>query len=632
MHGYEPQRYLFFSVPERYGLKQMRKTARQQTDFISATDAGTLSGLFLSRVQRTPKSIGYQQYDSVADDWCDYTWEEMHAMVARWRIALANENLQPGDRVATLLGNGINWVCFDQAAQSLGLVVVALYTTDTPTNLLYILADAGVRILLVEEATQWTSLADKQEDLPTLQRVWHVQQGESTGKQEQLLCYVKDILPVETSSYQNVVTNANALATIIYTSGTTGRPKGVMLSHYNILTNAEAVQKHIPAYPQDIFLSFLPLAHGFERTVNYYLPMMAGSRVSYARSIKLLAEDLLVVRPTVFLSAPRLYEKIYAAVRDKVAAHALKQKLLAATVSLGWKKYEAQQQRRRPLNLWQHLQAMLLHKLVAEKIIHRLGGRLRVAVTGAAPMSEKVARFFIGLGFPLVEGYGLTEAGPVVSGNSLEKNLPGSVGRPLPGIEVTTTQEGELLVRSSGVMLGYWQREEDTRKTIDEEGWLHTGDLAEIKGDNIFIRGRIKDILVTSTGEKVAPADMEMAITLDPLFEQAMVIGEGKPYISALLVLNPAAWQKLAAELGLDAQNDGNLQNSQVIEAVLARLATLLAIFPGYAQIHAVYLTCEPWTIENGLLTPTLKIKRNVIEKYFAQEISKLYRGHVLIE
>ena len=610
----------------------MRKTARQQTDFISATEAGTLPGLFLARVQRTPKSIGYQQYDSVADEWCDYTWEEMHAMVARWRIALANENLQPGDRVATLLRNGIDWVCFDQASQSLGLVVVALYTTDTPVNLAYILADAGVRILLVEEATQWTSLAGKQEDLPALQRVWCVHQEESTGKQEPLLCNVKDILPVETSSYQNVVTHANALATIIYTSGTTGRPKGVMLSHHNILTNAEAVQKHIPAYPQDIFLSFLPLAHGFERTVNYYLPMMAGSRVSYARSIKLLAEDLLVIRPTVFLSAPRLYEKIYAAVQGKVAAHALQRKLLAATISLGWKKFEAQQQRRQPLNLWQQLQAMLLHKLVAEKILQRLGGRLRVAVTGAAPMSEKVARFFIGLGFPLIEGYGLTEAGPVVSANSLEKNLPGSVGRPLPGVEVTTTQEGELLVRSSGVMLGYWQREEDTRKTIDEAGWLHTGDLAEIKGDNIFIRGRIKDILVTSTGEKVAPADMEMTITLDPLFEQAMVIGEGKPYISALLVLNPAAWQKLAAESGLDAQDDGNLQNSQVIEAVLARLATLLAIFPGYAQIHAVYLTCEPWTIENGLLTPTLKIKRNVIEKSFTREISELYRGHVLIE
>ncbi|MDH3948312.1 MAG: AMP-binding protein, partial [Gammaproteobacteria bacterium] len=262
----------------------------------------------------------------------------------------------------------------------------------------------------------------------------------------------------------------------------------------------------------------------------------------------------------------------------------------------------------------------------------RLGGRLRVAVTGAAPMSEKVARFFIGLGVPLVEGYGLTEAGPVVSGNNLEKNIPGSVGRALPGVEVTTTEDGELLVRSTGVMLGYWQRQEATREVIDESGWLHTGDLAEISDDTIFIRGRRKDILVTSTGEKVAPADMEMTITLDPLFEQAMVVGEGKPFISALLVLKPAAWNKLATELGLDAEDSGSLQSPEAIDAVLHKLAALLGMFPGYAQIHAVYLTCDPWGVENGLLTPTLKIKRSKLEKHFAREIKELYRGHVLVE
>ena len=610
----------------------MTKQYLQQTDFISAAEAVTLPGLFAARVQRSPESIAYQQYDSQTDSWRDYSWQEIYTLVARWRVALAKENLQAGDRVATLVNNGIDWVCFEQAAQSLGLVVVALYTTDTPTNLAYILADAGVRVLLVEDLSQWQSLAGKRDELSALQRVWCLQKNESETSQVELIRHVKDILPAELSGYDNIVLDPQSLATIIYTSGTTGRPKGVMLSHHNILTNAEAVHINIPAYPQDIFISFLPVAHGFERTVNYYLPMMAGSKVSYARSIKLLAEDLLIIRPTVFLSAPRLYEKIYAAVQDKVAPHKLKRKLLNATVSLGWQRFEAQQQRQPRPNLLQRIMCMLLHKLVAEKILARLGGRLRVAVTGAAPLSEKVVRFFVGLGFPLVEGYGLTEAGPVVSGNSLEINTPGSVGKPLPGIEVATTEEEELLVRSAGVMLGYWQREEATREVIDEDGWLHTGDLAEIKGENIFIRGRCKDILVTSTGEKVAPADMEMTITLDPLFEQAMVIGEGKPYISALLVLNPRAWQKLAGELGLNAEDIDALRSSKAIEAVLARLATLLAIFPGYTQIRAVHLSCEPWSIENGLLTPTMKIKRSELEKRFAQEISELYRGHVMID
>ncbi len=610
----------------------MTKSVSQQIDFIGAAEAGTLAGLFAARVQRSPESVAYQQYDLQTDSWRDYRWRDMQALVARWQGALQKENLQPGDRVATLLGNGVDWVCFDQAAQSLGLVIVALYTTDTPKNLTYILADAGVRLLLVEELSQWQDLADKRAELPDLQRIWYLQKTEGINDQDQLFHYVDDILPVDASFNDTPVTDPQTLATIIYTSGTTGRPKGVMLSHHNILANAEAVQKHIPAYPNDIFLSFLPLAHGFERTVNYYLPMMAGSQVSYARSIKQLAEDLLIVRPTVFLSAPRLYEKIYAAVQAKVAPNWLKRNLLAAAVRIGWQQFEAKQQRRPALNLIQRVQYSILHRLVAEKILARLGGRLRVAVTGAAPLSEKVARFFIGLGFPLVEGYGLTEAGPVVSGNSLDKNIPGSVGLPLPGVEVMTTEEKELLVRSAGVMLGYWQRQDDTHEVLNESDWLHTGDLAEIKDDVIYIRGRRKDILVTSTGEKVPPADMEMAITLDPLFEQAMVVGEGKPFIASLLVLNHTAWQQLATELGVNAEDSSALKNDLVIQAVIQKLADLLDKFPGYAQIHAVYLTRDSWDVENGLLTPTLKIKRNELEKHFAAEIKAMYHGHVMVE
>jgi len=301
-------------------------------------------------------------------------------------------------------------------------------------------------------------------------------------------------------------------------------------------------------------------------------------------------------------------------------------------VAVGWRAFEARQGRGPPLGALGRLEAALLHRLVAGRILARLGGRLRVAVTGAAPLPRTVARFFIGLGFPLVEGYGLTEAGPVVSGNGLEHNLPGSVGRPLSGVEVRVASNGELLVRSDGVMLGYWQREEATRQAVDEAGWLHTGDLAEIRDGYIFIRGRIKEILVTSTGEKVAPVDMEMAITLDPLFEQALVVGEGRPYVSALVVLNRGAWGALAAELGLDARAASSLASAEAREAVLSRLATLLERFPGYAQVRAVHLACEPWSVENGLLTPTMKLRRGRLERRFAREIRDLYRGHVVID
>lgn len=608
-------------------------TVKQVPDFLRAAVVQTLPGLFVSRVQRSPEKIAYQQFDAVAGHWRNYTWQAMHELVSRWQQALATQELAAGDRVAVMLNNCIEWVCFDQAAQSLGLVTVSLYTTDTAENIAYILADAGARLLLVGEISHWQLLARQQSKLPTLQHVWCLRRSEWPEKAEQQrVQFLDEVLPHTPAEYINRVTDTHAVATLIYTSGTTGRPKGVMLSHHNILANAEAVQKQVPAYPDDVFLSFLPLAHGFERTVEYILPMMAGSQVTYARSINQLKEDLLIVRPTVFLSAPRLYEKIYVAIQEQLIANKLKRKLFAWTTNLGWKRFLAEQQRGPALNLLQSVLWFFLYSLVSKKVLAKMGGRLRIAVTGAAPMSEKITRFFLGIGFPLYEGYGLTEAGPVVSSNRQDKNIPGSVGVALPGVEVMTAENGELLVRSPGVMQGYWQRQEDTHMAIDAEEWLHTGDLAEIRQDIIHIRGRLKEIIVTSTGEKIAPTDMETAIILDPLFEQAMVVGEGKPYIAALLVLNRQAWEIFAEELGLEPGEEQSLSSDQAVKAVLNKLAVVLAAIPGYVQVRAVYLTCAPWTIENGLLTPTMKIKRNVLEQEFAAQIRELYRGHVMVE
>ena len=612
----------------------MSKVAQSyQSDFIDESIAKTLPGLFLQRVKRSPDKIAYTQYDQKIGDWRHYSWQEINHLVQRWRQALAKEQLNKGDRVAVIIGNSIEWVCFDQAAQSLGLVLISLYTTDTPENITYILADAGVRVLLLDNLAQWENIESHETELPELKSVWCIQEcSHPEYAQYKNVTCVNNILPDDPVPYENLQLDPGSLATIIYTSGTTGRPKGVMLSHHNILSNAEAVQKNVTAYPDDVFLSFLPLAHSFERTVEYYFPMMAGSHVCYARSIKTLVDDLPIVKPTILLSAPRLYEKIYAAIQNKISTNGLKKKLFQWTISLGWQQFEAEQNRRVPLTFFRQVLNKILHKIVADKVLAKLGGRLRIAVTGAAPMSEKVSQFFLGLGLPLVEGYGLTEASPVVSGNNLENNLPGSVGKALHDVEVTITEGGELLVRSPGVMLGYWNKDEATREVIDQQGWLHTGDVAEIKDGNIFIRGRLKEILVTSTGEKVPPADMESVIILDPLFDQAMVIGEGKPFISALLVLEKQAWEKFASKFGVDVSDRESLRNPLIIEKVLERLSNLLASFPVYAQIHSVYLTCEPWTIDNGLLTPTLKIKRNVIQERFSKQIEELYHGHLMVE
>ncbi len=411
------------------------------------------------------------------------------------------------------------------------------------------------------------------------------------------------------------------LATLIYTSGTTGRPKGVMLSHFALLWNAQASGALVPPLRNDVFLSILPLAHAFERTVGYYLPMMGGSTVAYGRSPQDLAEDLIAIRPTAMLGVPLLFERICASIRAKVAHNFLRSKLLQITSAVGWRRFATQQGRRMQPAL--QLLWLLLKPLVASPVLAALGGRLRVAVSGGAPLDQSVAQLLIGLGVPVVEGYGLTEAAPVVAANRLDDNLPGSVGRPLKGVEVKLGPKDELLVRSPSAMMGYWKDNERTQRAFDAAGWLSTGDIAEIRDDGrIIIRGRLTEMLVLSIGEKINPAVVEGQLTRDSLFEQAMVVGDRRPFLTAVVVLNAKAWELFAAERGLDP-GQPNHEASKI--ELLAKITSLLAELPRYAQIRALHLTLQPWTIETGLLTPTLKIKRELIAPLFAKEIDDLY-------
>jgi long-chain acyl-CoA synthetase len=258
-------------------------------------------------------------------------------------------------------------------------------------------------------------------------------------------------------------------------------------------------------------------------------------------------------------------------------------------------------------------------------VLSRLGGRLRVAVSGGAPLSATVARFFVGLGLPLTEGYGLTEAAPVVTNVAPEGFRPGYVGLPLPGVETRIGPQDELLVRAPSLMQGYWGQPEATAQAIDADGWLHTGDVAEMREGYVAIRGRLKEILVTSTGEKVPPGDMEMALTMDPLFDQVMVVGEGRPCLAALLVLAAEPWRRLAVRLGLNPADPRSLSDPKAVEATMARVADRLGAFPGYAQVRAVHLSLSPWTTQNGLITPTMKLKRPELEAHFAAVIEALY-------
>jgi len=397
-----------------------------------------------------------------------------------------------------------------------------------------------------------------------------------------------------------------------------------MLSHRNILTNAHAGLTALDVYQEDVFLSFLPLSHTLERTASYYLPMMAGSAVAYARSVGQLAEDLQNVRPTVMIAVPRVFERVYQRLLDQVRRRPAPVRwMFGLAVKAGWCKFERDQGRAgwHPLLLvWP-----FLRRKVADPVLEKLGGRLRATVSGGAALPKDVARLFIGLGLPLVQGYGLTETSPVISVNRLDDNDPASVGAPLGCVQVRIGEGDELLVKGLCNMLGYWNNHAATAAMIDHDGWLRTGDQARIDDGHIYITGRIKDILVLSNGEKVPPGDMEMAIGLDPLFDQVLVVGEGRSFLSALLVLNADLWAGLAGEYGLDPDRIESLADARLVKDMLKRIRETLRGFPGYAKIRRATLMLEPWTVDKGLMTPTLKVKRGQVLKHHGEAVERMY-------
>jgi long-chain acyl-CoA synthetase len=593
---------------------------KAQTDVIPLAVANTLGAVFAERVRRSPHKTAYLQYDNGLEQWQEISWQEMADQVARWQTALQQEGLQTGERVAIMLHNCREWVMFDLAAQGLGLVTVPIYTNDRAENIGYILQDAGVRLLLLENSEQWLELQKIRHQLAGLKRIVTLRPVDPMGLQPRLATLDEWLpAPSETHPLQVLDLDPHSLATIVYTSGTTGRAKGVMLSHDNILWNIAAGLQLIDVYPWDRFLSFLPLSHTLERTVGHFMPIVVGGTVAYARSIPQLGEDLLSIRPTILIAVPRIFERVYAKIQEKLASDSsIARKLFTTAVETGWLRFEQQQGRADwspRLVLWP-----LLNRLVASKIQAKLGGRLRFAVSGGAPLSPDIAKVFIGLGVPILQGYGLTETSPIITANPIEDNLPASVGVPLPGLEVMIGEDDELLCRSPSVMPGYWNNPKATTEAIDAEGWLHTGDKVRIENNHVFITGRIKEIIVLANGEKVPPADMEMCIGLDKLFDQVLVIGEGRPYLSALVVLN----RDSCVELSINPEVVDEGQEQRLLE----RIANRLVDFPGYAKIHRLAVIQEPWTIENGLLTPTMKTRRNQILERYADVVESLYHGH----
>lgn len=602
----------------------------QHEDLISAETAGTLDGLFFARSQRSPAAIAYRQFDKASAEWRTYSWQQMADQVSRWQQAMQAEGLQAGERVALLMRNSIEWVMAEQAALSLGLVTVPLYCDDRPDNIAYILEDSASRILVANES-MWRRISSACADIASLKCVITVSNGNNktpVANPDQAVFAAEEWLPTTTRPLHKRQANGHDLATIVYTSGTTGRPKGVMLSHANILAIAHSALITYTVYTDDNFLSFLPLSHTFERTVGYYLPMMAGATVSYSRSIAQLADDLQQIRPTAMIAVPRIFERFYARIQQQLEKKSfLARGLFKLAARTGWWRFQQQQRRGRFFtSLLALLLNPLLDRLVATKIRQRMGGQLRLCVSGGAALPLTIAKNMIGLGITITQGYGLTETSPVICGNPLDDNDPASVGVALRGVTTRIGDNDELLVKTPGMMLGYWNNHAATAQMIDADGWLHTGDQARIVDEHIYITGRIKDILVLSNGEKLPPADMENTICIDPLFEQVMVVGEGQSFLSAVIVLNQDEWIKLANKLLIDPYRKESLHETTLHNHIIARLRKRLYEFPSYAKIRRVVLTRDLWTVDNGLLTPTLKVKRNKVLEKFQPDIDAIYR------
>ncbi|HFD12969.1 MAG TPA: long-chain fatty acid--CoA ligase [Crenotrichaceae bacterium] len=587
----------------------------------------TLPGLFRERVKRNPDVVAYRQYEPAGKFWRDYTWQQTADEIARWQYALDQSNLKTGERVAIMLHNCREWVIFEQAALGLGLVVVPLFHHDSAENAAYILNHANVRVLLIKGNETWTELVTEASQLSQILTIISLDPV-SAMNDSRLVC-LADWLPEGKHELQHIDGHPEGLATIVYTSGTTGKPKGVMLSHQNILFDVEAGLNAVEIRSDDLFLSFLPLSHMFERAVGYYLPMMAGACVAYSRGIKHLSDDLKILQPSLFASVPRIFERIYQQLQEQLSQKpGIVQWLFQQTVETGWYRFQYQQHQvgwHPKLLVWP-----LYERLVAKPFRQQLGGNIRVSLSGGAALACPISKVFLSLGVAVIQGYGLTETSPLVSVNRLDNNDPASVGTALPGIEVLQSEHNELLVRGPNIMLGYWNNRKATSEIIDSEGWLHTGDIVEIREQRLYITGRIKEIIVLSTGEKLSPSDMEAAAMLDPCFNQVMIYGEAKPYPVALIVLNRKHWQLAAKQHGLDqtSWNNKMLQDPAVEKVLLEILSHKLDRFPGYARIKRVSATFSQWTVENAMLTPTLKIRRSKIEQSMQEQLTRLYQGH----
>lgn len=592
----------------------------------------TLNDLFFQAAEQHDKPDAFLYKREGA--WRPVSHREALADVELLSLGLAALGVEPGDRVAIFSENRVEWALVDFAILTAGAINVPIYSTLPPAQVEYILLNSESRVLFVSTDDHRTVAADIRRRVRPEMVVVAFDHGDPTAgilSLDDLRARGRQLKEREPDSHRTRAgrVRADDLASIIYTSGTTGTPKGVMLTHGNIVSNVAASRQVLEIRTTDSCLSFLPLCHIFERMAGHYTMFDSGATIAYAESMDTVPQNLLEVSPTLLISVPRLYEKMYARVMETVAASPpIRRRLFHWAVGVG-RRRSLLKLSDKPVPPLLEFQFRVADRLVFHKLKTRTGGAIRFMVSGGAPLSADIALFFHGAGLKILEGYGLTETSPVITCNTLESIKLGTVGKPIPGTEVQIAPDGEILVRGPGVMKGYFAMPEATAEAMTG-GWFHTGDIGFLDKDGILtITDRKKDLIVTAGGKNVAPQPIENRLKTDPWITEAVVIGDRRPCCVALLVPDFARLEEWAAAHGVSGDRAALCRDPKVIELMTGRVEPFNRDLASFEKIKRIGLIDRELTVADGDLTPTLKVKRRVLSERFSPLIESLYRDHV---
>lgn len=594
---------------------------------------GTLADVFLDSAARFEgNAASYRTSDG--------TWESLPraSIVARVRsiaAGLRELGCEGGDRIAILSHTRLEWALADWASLLGGHAVVTVYPVLPPDQVLYILRDSGARLVFAADAEQLAKLVENEDQLEDLRavvvfdpapdaptgglRVLSLDDLEATGSQA----------PAERFEAEARAIRPNDLATILYTSGTTGAPKGVMLTHENLHANVKQCASVLSIGPSDVMLSWLPLSHAFERTVGHFLAWNCGARIAYGESTDTVARDMIEVRPTLMIAVPRMYEKFYEVVEDVVNRGGPVRKAIFAFAKRVGAAFTDRRTAGRPVGPLVALGHRLADRLVFAKLRKRTGDRIRYFVSGAAPLSPEVNRFFYAAGMTVLEGYGLTETSPVTNVNPPDDIRFGTVGPPLPATEIRIAEDGEILCRGPQVMAGYFGDEEATSAALEPDGWVHTGDIGELDADGyLTITDRKKNLIVTSAGKNVAPNALEERMARSPYIENVVLIGDKRKFTIALAVPNLAALEAAFPGRAVSLDDRPQLALEPEVETLLEKdLLERTREFAHYERPKLVIPIPEPFTVDDGTLTPTMKVKRRAVTDLYADLIERRYEA-----